>query len=275
MIIYGAFIIPILCSIFLLYFYKKRVVWWEFVIIFTVCIPVIFTAKYLSEKAQVTDVEYWGSLAKIAIHDEPWNEYIHQTCTRPVSCGKDCTTIQTYDCSYVQYHPRYCRFNTSINETVNLSYDEYKKVVKKWGGKEIFTDMHRNYHTIDGNRFHVSWDNNYDTAIPIVVEHSWENRVQAASDVFNFPEVSEEDKTKYALYDYPKEIGYSLPTIMGIKDPEAQKRFMYLNALYGPMKRIRLWVLIYYDKTLDAGEYQEMLWKKGNKNEPPELLDRQ
>lgn len=268
MLIYGAIIIPVLVSIYLFWFHRNRTVWWEYLIIFGVCIPVVFGAKYLSEKALIDDVEYWGSIVTKAVHDEPWDEYVYMICTRTVSCGKDCTTIETYDCSYVDNHPRYCRLITTIGEKIKITHAEYVKYVQKWGGKEIFTDMKRNYHSYDGDRYHVNWDKQYDTVVPVTSRHTWENRVQAASDVFNFPDVSPEDVKKYGLYDYPPLIGYTMPTILGYKnDKAAQRKFMYLNGHYGPSKRIRLWVLLFRNKTPDAGEYQEMLWKKGNKNE--------
>ena len=41
----------------------------------------------------------------------------------------------------------------------------------------------------------------------------------------------------------------------------------YLNAYYGNSKQIKIWMLLFKDKPIKAGELQEAYWKRGNKNE--------
>ena len=127
--------------------------------------------------------------------------------------------------------------------------------------------MRRSYHTNDGDRYTTNWDRNPATAEPVVSIHHYENRVQCASDVYNFPEVSEEDVKFYGLFSYPKLRDYSSPVILGYNAPEADKKLRYLNGFLGPKKRIRLWVLVYKGKTLQSAKMQEDFWKGGNKNE--------
>jgi hypothetical protein len=139
--------------------------------------------------------------------------------------------------------------------------------VKEWGGKQTFVDMRRNYHTEDGDRYYVKWSSAEETAYPYNSIHKWENRVQAASDVFNFPEVSPEDIQTYRLHEYPGIGNLTALTILGTHDPKAEKHFAFMNGKYGPGKRIRIWVLIYKEQPRQAAKYQEALWKGGNKNE--------
>jgi len=85
--------------------------------------------------------------------------------------------------------------------------------------------------------------------------------------VFNYPEVIEDDVEFYGLFEYPRLKGHSSPVILGYNAPEADKRLQYLNGYLGPKKLVRIWVLVFQGKTLQAAKMQEALWKGGNKNE--------
>ena len=57
----------------------------------------------------MNDTEYLGYYITKASYYEPWNEYIHRTCTREVYDGRDSDgnpkyRTEHYDCSYVEYH---------------------------------------------------------------------------------------------------------------------------------------------------------------------------
>ena len=142
MLIWGAILIPICTAIILLTFFKHDTTWWEFFIPLLVSILMIGGSKAIIEHSQVTTTEYWGSFVNVVEYYEAWNEYIHQTCTRTVSCGKDCTTTETYDCSYVQYHSPYWQIRTTTNERVNITQSQYKGFVRKFGNQS-FVDLRR------------------------------------------------------------------------------------------------------------------------------------
>jgi hypothetical protein len=88
--------------------------------------------------------------------------------------------------------------------------------------------------------------------------------------------VSEKDVKKYGLYEYPKLNGYHQQTILGIDSVNfltqaqkngANKLFEYFNGNYGSTRKIRLYVLLFFDKPIDAAIKQKNYWIGGNKNE--------
>lgn len=327
MLTWVGMIVPLFASIFLLIWHRKATKWWELLILWGITPIVIFSFDTCSEKALVTDTEYWGGIFSEVRKYEAWDEYIHQICTRTVSCGKNCTTTETYDCSYVDYHPEYfvglvvyktqkdvidlsdgdvlfvgedvrkiddisktdtlttlvftnqdtlsvlntARFYTNLGQTIYIDEWQYKQLQRRFGNQQ-FVDMHRSYHSIDGDMYKSVWPGTKQTAEPLVTRHTYENRVKASSSVFNYPEVPEEDIKYYQLYQYPKIYhNYKLPTILGgegLPDyARAEKQFNHINGRLGPKKQLRIWVLIYRNQTPTAADQQEALWKGGNKNE--------
>lgn len=267
MMIYGAFAIPIICTIYLLMFHRKDTKWWEILVLFGVCAIAIPAAKFTAQAVQTRDTEWWGNLGTKVVHNEPY-DYM-STCTRTVSCGKDCTTIESYPC--VQRVSRSCYLNDRRGKGTYISYSKYKELRNRWGTKEKFIDMKRNYHSYDGDRYTADWNKNPILAEPITTEHTWENRVQASSDVFNFPEVTKEQIEQYGLYEYPMLSGYIQVAILDHKKTHATKPYgyywRYLNGDLGPKRFLRMWVLIFRGKSEEAGRLQEALLKGGNKNE--------
>ena len=60
--------------------------------------------------------------------------------------------------------------------------------------------------------------------------------------------------------------------VTGIPFPEKADQYLqylngYLNTTKGKMKKIRVWVLVYYNQSQLVVEYQRDLWKGSNKNE--------
>ena len=274
-IIWFAMAIPVLVSVILYFFFNHKVVWWEFLLPFTVSIIVILVAKLLMGFAGTRDTEYWGSIVEDARYYEAWDEYIHQTCTRTYACGTDangntqyCT--ETYDCSYVEYHSEYWEINTTSGERFNISESYYNILVRQFGMKPQFQDMHRDYHYNDGDMYWVKWDGSKEDAEPMFSKHTYKNKVQASDDVFNFPDVDTSEISMYGLYQYPEFNGSAsnnYPSILGYSDNDAQAELHYWNGLLGPRAQCRIWILVYDYPTNQAGLTQEALWKGGNKNE--------
>ena len=84
MFIYGALIIPILITAYLLMFHRKDVKFWEPLVMFAVALICIVASKAISEGVQVYDTEYWGHLGVAIIHEEPYS-YM-STCQE--ACGE-------------------------------------------------------------------------------------------------------------------------------------------------------------------------------------------
>lgn len=271
MIIYGALLIPILTAYILYRYFGKETVWWEMLIPMAVSLLFTFSMKAIIEVVQVSSKEYWGSFISRAEYYEDWNEWITQICTRTVDCGKDCTTTETYDCSYCLYHPAIWRIITTTNEVVYVSEGEYNRV-KRILGNESFEDLGRNYYTDDGDEYYSNWSEDSITAIPVTTLHYYENRVKAADQsVFHFETVKEDDIKRFALKSYPDITGYyQMEGVLGDSSIDAiiaNKKIKYINGLLGHKKEVKVFILIFKNQPIEAAFYQEWLWSGGNMNE--------
>jgi len=262
-----AITIPFLSVLILFMFFKKKTLWWEITTLIGIVAIFILTFKITAEHYMTRFDEYWTGHIVKAEHYEPWNEYIHRTCTRTVSCGKDCTTTQTYDCSYVQYHPeKWVMYdNNGISFSISKSY--YNSLIKKFKTKPIFVDLNRNYYNKDGDKYQIYWNKIKEDAEIVTSVHSYENRVRASKSVFNFQEVTEEEKEIYKLFDYPKVTNLKQKNILGYDDEISEKKIEILNGFLGKKKEVKAFVLVFKDQPIKAAELQESYWEGGNKNE--------
>lgn len=271
MLLYFAFIIPILCTIYLLSFHRKDTKWWEILVLFAVVAVAVPVAKFTAQSMQTRDKEWWGNNTVQAVHEEPY-DYM-STCYRTVSCGKDCTTTVSYPC--VESVSRRTWLQDESGNTTRVSYSKYKELVSRWGGasNEKFVDMNRRYHSYDGDKYIIPWNKRPILAEPLVSQHTWTNKVQASSDVHNYREFTKEEAVAAGLYEYPEfwSGGYELLTILDRGKSHYNTAYgrywRYLNGKLGPMKKVRLWVVIFRGKSLETARMQEDYWKGGNKNE--------
>lgn len=284
MIIWLALIIPVLTAVVLYIFFNHKTIWWEFIIPFATSALLILIMKFASETSQTTDTEYWGEQITKAIYSEPWDEEVpcrHEIpCSHPSYCtdkdGKE------YQCGYkhsndgyyhnydVDYHSEYWQVSTEFNNAQSVSQAEFNRLVSKWGNK-VFEDQHRDYHSIDGDWYVTYFPKQDDKIECYVSQHCYENRVQASHNVFNYPEVTEEEKKLYGLYEYPEIYGgYKQVGILGYGDTTqktAENKVQIINAKLGPKKQVKLFIIVFRDKPEESAYYQECLWKGGNKNE--------
>ncbi len=273
MIIYGALIIPFIIAIILYKYFNRSIVWWEIFIPIVFSLLFTFIMKFTIERVQVSSKEYWGSLIDRVEYYESWNEYIHQTCTRSCCCdgnGQNCGT-ESYDCSYVAYHPAYWQIVTTNGEVVTISESEYDKIKHKFNNEQ-FVELDRNYHTQDGDKYFSRWLADSASAIPVTTIHHYENRVKAADQsVFHFQKVGLADVKKYALKEYPKITGYyKMVSVIGDSSQDAliaDKKLQYANGVLGHKKQVRIFVLIFKNQPIEAGLYQEWYWSGANMNE--------
>lgn len=275
MIIWLSFIIPILSSIILLLFWHKVIAWWELVIKLVVVFFVILLVKCSSTAFMTDVVEYWTYHATEVWHEDPWDEWISETCTESYSCGTDskgntqyCT--RTYDCSYRKHHDDEYYFVDHYKIKHNIYKAEYYKYKKMWGNSTVI-DMKRDYYQLDGDAQRSKWDNQRTSIRIFVNEHNYENRIKASNNVFNYEKIEEADAHKRGLFDYPEskyEYTNSVLDSTGFKwIYTLNKDADYTNGILGPKKQVRLWYLIFKDKPRIVGHWQEAYWKGGNKNE--------
>lgn len=275
MIIWFALLIPIIAAFVLFKFFNRRVTIWEFFIPFAATLVTILIMKFSTEAAQTVDTEYWSEPASHAIYSEPWDEEVPCTHSYDCNCSKDekgNETCQTcYEHSYdVDYHPAYWSIVSESGYEVEITQDKFNSLCSRWKNK-VFQDKHRDYHEIDGDWYVTYWKKDRENLECMVSEHHYENRVQASNSVFNYPEITDDEKTRYKLYDYPEITdGYKQVNVLGMGDSTrrtSERKLEILNAELGKLKQVKVFVLLFRDVPEVAAFKQECYWKGGNKNE--------
>jgi hypothetical protein len=277
MTIWGAAFVPVVTVIVLLLFFRHKTVWFEFLIPVVVSLIMIGVCKSCTEGIATQDTEYWGSYGVRATYYEDWNEkvpcrhpkYCTRAVTRTDANGNTYTTMETYQCGYehsydVDYHPEIWMISDNLGGSYFIPKSKYTSLVNRWG-PEKFRDLRRHYHTNDGDSYYTTWNKEDHTIEPIVRTHTYENRVQASTSIFNYPEV--EDPTVFGLYDYPETKGLTCRSVLGGGHDAANRHLDIWNAKLGKPKQVRMWMLMFVDQPLLAAQEQEAYWKGGNKNE--------
>lgn len=249
-------LIPLAAVLIQYKYFSQEIHPWEYVLQFLIPTLLIFCTKLGIETYLTTDLEYLSGYALTATHEEPWNEYIHQTCTRTVSDGNGGTTTQTYDCSYVKYHPERWDVLDNMGNTLPIPQQRYRHLTSIWGNNKK-VGRNRGY-TISGDIFKTKWGGQDKNLQKVVVPHKYTNKVQSSSSVFNFSQENPE-----GLFDYP-EAGFETPSVLGYKNCRC---FDLLNSKLGKPYQIRVWILVYNNKPMSIFERQRNFWKNGNKNE--------
>lgn len=272
MIIWGAYALALITLGGLLVWRRHCIVWWEAAILLVAPLALVVGARQFIEYVQTQDSEYWGGYALNVYYDEPWDEYIHKTCSRECCCSTDtkgnrsCST-EYYDCSYVDYHPAAWELKDSNGRGFNITRERFEELAARWQSRQ-FVEMNRNYHSLDGNRYMATWSGAAETIEPTATEHYYTNRVAVSDSIFRFPTV---DPKTYGLFEYPGIYdGYKQQVVLGYKGAdgvEAERKFEFINAMLGRKKQLRVFVLVFADKPLEAGMDQEAYWQGGNKNE--------
>lgn len=269
--IWFALLIPIIFTVILLLFFKRQVVISELITFIAVSFISVIIIKYIVANNGFRDTEYLAFKVAKAEYYEEWDEYVYETCTSTDADGN--TT--TYDCSYVDEHPPSWRIITTSGLTIDVTKNYYEHLCRKFKVTPTFVDMHRYYHYTDGDMYYVKWDGSFDTKEPITLEHTYQNKVMYSRNVFNFPEVTKEDKEVYDLKDYPKVDDYAVswditnkyPYLLGYNNTLINHKLNLYNSELGGKKQCILFVIVFKNKPESAALYQQAYWKNGNKNE--------
>lgn len=267
MSIYLLLLIPVLNVLVLYFFFKHKILWWEFLIPVVGSVIFIFAAKYIAIESLVSDTQYLGGYVKEVRYYEDWNEYIHKMCTRCSGTGKTRTCVP-YDCSYVSYHPEYWTAETTLG-TYNINKSKYSELLShRFKTNPIFKDMQRHYHTDDGDMYYGLWDGKDGTLEPVVAENRYENRPKASQSVYRFQALDSIDIKTYHPFEYPPLTSpYYQTAILGFDDPIAERKLQILNSRLGGSKHVKVFILVFRNQPIEAGHIQERYWEGSNKNE--------
>ena len=268
--------LPFIIAIILLMFFRKFIVWWEYICLIGVSVLFTFVLKSVFVASNEMDTEYLGGYITQITHYDEWDEWVKRTCTRTVhdgydKDGKEITHEEEYDCSYREYHPEYWTYRVSTDGWEHHFYNkgEFDRAMAELGyPKMVFRDMHRDYYTIDGDAQDYYWDGKPEHVRAYVWKETYQNKVIASHSIFKFDEISDKDADSLGLFRYPDVREYDQNVILGFRAGKAvHKKYKYINSIYGAKKQFRIYVLVFRDKPIEISEQQKSYWQGGNKNE--------
>ena len=263
--------------------YPKRVMWGEMLLIVIpplICLPI---GRMVGVKSLTQDTEFWGSYAVTADYYERWDEEVPCThtkyCTRTATCydseNKPYSCTETYACGTehlydVDTHPPRWVIADNIGQSLRTDSSHFEELASRWGSRQ-FHDMHRDYHSIDGDMYRTTFTERPEDMETLTTAHRYENRVQASRSILNTLPPTEFEMAEYGIYEYPRVSGrFNLPVILGDggrTQQEAERLFQITNSRSGSTHQVRVWVLLFPDQPRQAGVLQEAQWVNGNKNE--------
>lgn len=156
------FIIPFVVALFLLLFFRKETMWWEYVVLIVPSVLIFLFTKLCMVSYNESDTEYLGGYITKVRYYEEWDEWVHKTCSRRVRTGTDSNGNATYrteyyDCSYRDYHPEHWSYFDNEEKERRIKEEEFDSVRVKFGSRPVFVDMNRNYYRIDGDAYDYHW----------------------------------------------------------------------------------------------------------------------
>ena len=155
MIIFGALIVVLIVTLVFYLRNPKEYKWWEFGVPLVVTLLLIIGAKAIMDNASVKFTEYWGESIVSVHEEEPWNEWISETCSESYACGTDgdgnttyCTRY--YDCSYQDDHGPSWYCITDLGNRYGMNEHLHDSLVGIYGTGKKVTKTRKNHSTRDG-----------------------------------------------------------------------------------------------------------------------------
>lgn len=241
--------------------------WWLFLLMGALCDAILYGCYRFFRWYRNKSTEYRGSYAISTYYYEAWNELRSRQV--PVRDQKG-NTVGYRTEYYVVYHPaEWCvHYNTGERESVGSQY--YNYLGRLWGTPEQFHDMHRNYHTKDGDAYSYEWDGVEETCDTRTTSHTYENPLKHSNSIFRYKEVTEDEAFDLDLFDYPPIEADDQNVVLGRGvSGKDQKKFRFINAYYGQRHEIRVFVLLFdaAKHKPDVAVRQRAYWHGGAKNE--------
>jgi len=280
---YFALLIPVALIIILFAFFRKQTTIWEYFVPTASTILIVLIMHGCMQSSRTSDTEFLTQKIAKACHEDPWDEEVpcrHEIpCSHPKYCEDD--KGKEYQCGYqhsndgyyhpydVDYYPD-CWYVIGENgNSISIGLSYFNDLVTKWKNKS-FVDMHRDFHSIDGDKQETIWPKDFTSTESITWEHNYENRVQASDNIISFADVDTSDVRRYGLFEYPKVSTFNQRFILSdhfyvkYEDQELLKK---VNAHLGTAKQCQVFLLIFKNRDYHSAELQRQYWKGGNKNE--------
>lgn len=263
----GSLFVTILSSIVLFIFFRHKVLWWEIIILLFISLLVGASFKWIATSHLSKDIEYWNTKFSRIEYYEKWDEWIQDTCSE-TTCDDDnnCTTT-TYDCSYKRTHyPRYTKID-HLGREYSSNKEEYLRLKSKMDNSH-FVDMNRDYYRTDGNMYYTTYSGRIEDFECIVSKSRYINKPQTVPNIFQYIKVDDYDIKEYGLFDYPNINSRNYQRhLLGYNDPSAEHKLQILNGELGHIKEVKVFIIVFKNQPMTAGNLQESYWRGGNKNE--------
>lgn len=229
--------------------------------------------------SMVSYKEYWNNKIINVNYYESWNQRV--SCRHPIYRTETYTDskghihsrevlvgyMHPYD---VDEHPPYWEGVLDSNDVISISEPDYGLYKNLWGNN-TFIDLHRNYHTKNGNEYTSAWNNQIVTIFPYATIHTYKNKVRASNSIFNYSKKDiPEDMKK--MFQRPVDVGtFDVFFNYGVEVSTASENdyLRKINALLGREKEIHCMVFLFsadkYDQTIMNDI--RYIWNGPNKNE--------
>src|SRR3989304_3295028 len=265
--------IPVIAAVLLLVFFFKKIIWWELAILIAPSAIIILLLNTIMVSYRTGDTEYLGNYIKKVIYYQAWDEEVSCRHSYDCNCSTDkdghetCSTcyMHSYD---VDYHSEYWTKEDNLGNEYGISKIEYDILVKRFSTKSYFVDLHRDFHSIDGDSYHTDWGGEPERSDVISTEHSYMNKVKVSHSIFKFENIDEKSKKLWSLYDYPTVANYYQRVVLGYNvDQATERKLQYLNGFYGTSKQFRMYIVFFRNQSPEVAYKQRSYWEGGNKNE--------
>lgn len=240
---------------------NKNVIWWEWLLSFTVAITLSIIFHIISIVGMTNDYETWsGQITKVTFYPK-WVEEYTTTDTHTDSKGHTHTTTSTHYRTHHEYWMAY----SSINTERKIEYPKYLEIHEKFGST-IETNQPFKSGFYSGDRNTYTTNNQTKYVFPINEWFSFENRVKAAPTLFNFAK----PPTNAQIYEYPQNKNWFISDrLIGTANQYIDKlTFDRLNSKIGPYTKCNLIIIGFPPNTPPiTGQYQQAKWIGGKKND--------
>ena len=270
------YIVPFLAAMILFLFFRKKVVWWEYMVLIIPSLLFTLLVKLIMVSCNASDIEYLGGYVTKITYYEDWDELVQVRHEERVRTGTDSQGNPTYTTrvwytTERRYHPEKwtCMVNDD-NYEMHIKKELYNKIKTRFNTKPIFKDMHRKYHRKDGDAYVTIYDGSIDHIYDITIEHRYKNKIQASQSrtIFKMIDIDEKTADSLKLYKYPDIEDLTQNPILGKNATKDELQvFRYINAMKGKKNQFRTYVLFFNYDEFEKSELQKAYWQNGNKNE--------
>ena len=222
--------IPFLLTLAILIFYRKRIAWWEYILIILPSVLVIVILSNILKYSSNVSQEYVGDYAVKAKTER--NNLFNNT--------------------YIAI--------TASNDTLLIGEQDFMNLQVLWQDKndEIYWDGNLNTE-FTVTKSHTVVETDKSNLLSDIISD-----FQPNDDLLNdYPAVTRQN------YPFPQKTLYNTyqRTLLGINNAYLEKKMSNINGKWGYIMSLRTYLIVFPDATSDYAKKQELYWNGGHDNE--------